>query len=126
AVRLETPSTTTGAALGDLDPGQVLGEDDVAGEVRGGLLDEVRVLVGVVALGDVGEHEAADAGLGRDPAGLARGEVPVGPGQGGVGVQVGGLDDEQVGAVGEAEGVVAQPGDRKSTRLNSSHVKISY
>ena len=51
----------------------------------------------LVALGEVGEDQAAGAGRGGDLAGLAGGEVTVVVGEGGVGV-------------GEGEGVGVGPG----------------
>src|SRR5690606_40061557 len=72
-------------------------------------------LVGVVALGEVGAVVGAAALLALDAA---------------AGDDLG--EDEHVAqGAGEAEGLVGPAGgvaeaDRKSTRLNSSHVKISY
>src|SRR5690606_41406445 len=61
--------------------------------------------------------QRARPGPGREPAGEGRQRAQ--PGQGGLAGEV--LGDDEQGVL-----VVALDEDRKSTRLNSSHVKISY
>src|SRR5207245_7617428 len=113
--------------------------EDPPGDVHAGGLDAVPELHGVVdlthqqavrVLQDVDGQHAATDGAGRGPRQLVdlRGDRAVAgaPAAGGVGDPVVGLP------IDGADGLVADheaanvPGDRKSTRLNSSHGSISY
>src|SRR5690606_39982925 len=91
--------------------------------VEGALPDDVEVLP---ALADVdGDGDDLRTGLLPDPADGHRGVQPTGVGEdhpllAGAGGRDGG------GAVSHAESLSMDGADRKSTRLNSSHVKISY
>src|SRR5690606_40313142 len=97
----------------------------------GGLVHagEQRVVVGAEATGQVGFERRPGAAYGRDVVGVVD-RLDDGVGRGG------GVDHvevvEQTQLLHQAHGQVEPggrhgvPRDRKSTRLNSSHVKISY
>src|SRR2546427_6925032 len=77
---------------------------DLAGLDRRGVEDAVPAVHHVIV-----ERDDHQRGVGHDPAELAGVERPV-------------LDR----LPGQVLGVLLQPADRKSTRLNSSHSQISY
>src|SRR5690606_40945273 len=99
------------AAARDLHAFPPRRSSDLAGRVRGREDDRAAQ---VWAVEVVGVPQAGAAGGGRCAA--AAGQRPVGV-DGGVVQRVKHLDDDGMRAIGR---------DRKSTRLNSSHVKISY
>ena len=70
----DCPRWLQSAASGDRDALEVLGDDDVVEEGARFVGEGLRV---GIALAEVGEHEAAGAGVAGEASGLGRGEVPV-------------------------------------------------
>ncbi len=104
------PAGHRSAAFGQRNRRQVDGQVDLALELLGGFVAEAFGLVVRVALGEVGQHQLAGAGLSGEAAGLAGGEVVVGVGQLAVVVEEGGLGDEQVGVLGQSHSARAEAG----------------
>src|SRR5690606_8868481 len=94
-------------AARDGDDVAVAGGDGVGVDLAG--LGDEGVGVGV-ALGEVGEDEAAHAGVAGDRGGLDGGEVAVVVGEVGVVVEVGRVALENAGAAGQTDGDLADAG----------------